>query len=742
MDGNSILLDGGTNIVSNSYGSGNGGNITLLADESVIVKGQNSAGGTYILLAAFSSGKAGDFVVTAKEVLLDDETHLSVDTQGSGAGGNITANVTDFSMDNGSIISATAYDSGKGGDVKFRASGKLSLKASKVDVTSNNIDNGGDGGSLSVQAKDILLEDGSYLLSGTFGSGNAGDVTILSTGKVTVSGAGSNGWASSIGSGSNPKAQEGVVANIGGKAGNVYVEAGELVVTDGGHIGSSSIAPRDLVSRDGGDVIIRVAGAVKLSGVNLYGENEDGFAAGIYARTQGVDDNAGKAGTIDIEAGSITIENGAVITSSTNNNAMAGNVRAVARDFIHISGDAAKIALKAPGDSQLEFLQGFNATTYNQSVSGIYSKTESTSAKGGASGALSIDVPDLTVFDGGKISTSSAGGGKAGTITVATTNLQLYDLGELSVASNGVGGGGTINVTAADTLSIASNAKISASTSGSGSGGSITLNSAQLNITGTSPVEATTGLFATATASGSGGSIQATMQQMYLTNGGAISASSKGSGAAGTILVDASDSIKLTNGATISTDSASAGGGGITVNAVNRLHLINSAITTSVNGGGGNAGNIDIDPIFVFLEGSTIRANAFDGDGGSIHIQAQYFFSDPESVVEASSQLGIDGSIEIDSPGGDDNVVIEALPQTFVDSSNMLQSTCGAEARGNSSLSAKSVSFYSGGYEVAAKASPGGALKVGQQNGSVSPYASSALVANHGSTSAAARCTM
>ena len=83
--------------------------------------------------------------------------------------------------------------------------------------------------------------------------------------------------------------------------------------------------------------------------------------------------------------------------------------------------------------------------------------------------------------------------------------------------------------------------------------------------------------------------------------------------------------------------------------------MVDSDITATVGGGLGNGGNISIDPIFVILDNSRVIANAYQGNGGNIHIVADYFFSDTSSIVNASSQLGIDGTINIETPNIDLN---------------------------------------------------------------------------------------
>jgi len=88
-------------------------------------------------------------------------------------------------------------------------------------------------------------------------------------------------------------------------------------------------------------------------------------------------------------------------------------------------------------------------------------------------------------------------------------------------------------------------------------------------------------------------------------------------------------------------------------------------------------GNITIDPRFIILEGSQIIANAFEGRGGNIQIQAQQvFLADPASQVSASSTLGINGVVNIQAPVTSISGAVAPLPQEFAASTELLRDRC------------------------------------------------------------------
>ena len=132
----------------------------------------------------------------------------------------------------------------------------------------------------------------------------------------------------------------------------------------------------------------------------------------------------------------------------------------------------------------------------------------------------------------------------------------------------------------------------------------------------------------------------------------------------------------------MTTATEGAGGGAITLNAGFRIGLTDSVITTTVRGGGGDAGDITANARFIILDGSQIIANAFEGRGGNIRIQAQQaFLADPASTVSASSTLGISGTVDIRAPVTNVSGSLGPLPQAFAPAAQLLHNRCAARRR-------------------------------------------------------------
>ena len=160
-----------------------------------------------------------------------------------------------------------------------------------------------------------------------------------------------------------------------------------------------------------------------------------------------------------------------------------------------------------------------------------------------------------------------------------------------------------------------------------------------------------------------------------------ITARSTGSGDAGSITVSAGR-LLMHNGAAISTEAATstASGGNITLHVRDFLYLVSSEISTSVKGETGNGGNIAIDPQLMILDHSSIIAQAIEGHGGNITITAGLFIPSSDSVVSATSQLGISGTVEINGPRVDVNGALVVLSSELRGRATVLREACGARS--------------------------------------------------------------
>ncbi|MGL4678938.1 MAG: hypothetical protein ACRCWC_06105, partial [Plesiomonas shigelloides] len=127
------LLDGG-NINSATYGSGQGGTVALEVAGALLLRGQTAQNNPSIIGASTTSmrddivaGDAGYIVIQAGEVRLDDRTLISSDTFGAGRAGNIALTAQQLELNGTGMIGSRTYGSGQSGNIQLQIADTLTV---------------------------------------------------------------------------------------------------------------------------------------------------------------------------------------------------------------------------------------------------------------------------------------------------------------------------------------------------------------------------------------------------------------------------------------------------------------------------------------------------------------------------------------------------------------------------------------------------------------------------------------
>ncbi len=512
------------------------------------------------------------------------------------------------------------------------------------------------------------------------------------------------------------------VANIdvSGPAGGTIVIRGGRIVMDSGLIEASSFE-----SGSQGGIDIAARNSIELSGgasiaTSSFGNGKGGsilltsdlIEMGGGAR---LDANAAalfspaSSGDILLQAEKFRMRDESLLNTTTLSEGNAGNISidALETDLFgstRITSSAISIftAVGNGGNIELSVERLFmgDDATINASSEGLASSTAH-------AGSIELHVGDMQLAQRAFIISDTATAGDAGFVLLQGNHLTLSDDIRISALTTGTGNAGIVELNF-ESVNFAGNALVSSETNAGGNAGAIAINAETLVMNGASAVAALTTstgaggdialniagsmhlqnarISSESRGSGDAGSIRIVANHVVLDSGGTVSAVSFDLGRAGDIEIQALSQLEM-HGAQITTETAFADGGNILVNAVDRIFMQGSQITTSVAGGEGAGGNIEIDPIFVILQRSDIIANAFGGPGGNIRIVADHLIQDPESRIEASSALGINGVVAIESP--DANIIsgIAVLPSGYLDVTQLARKSCDAAiAGGGSSL--------------------------------------------------------
>ncbi len=246
-----------------------------------------------------------------------------------------------------------------------------------------------------------------------------------------------------------------------------------------------------------------------------------------------------------------------------------------------------------------------------------------------------------------------------------------------------MGNGGNLNITTRS-LEVTNGARLVANTRSQGDAGRIFVQATDFVSLARSRILNSV----EAGAVGQGGNTNITTGLLTL-NRAVISSDSRGTGKAGNITLNAR-SVGL-NRSRLVAETASQRGGNITLRLEDLLLLRRGSrisTTAGTDRTGGNGGNITINSLFIVAipkENSDIRANAFIGNGGRVEITTQGIFGiqfrpkdTPESDITASSEFGVNGTVQINTPDVDLSRGLTSLPSDVVDASNQIAQNCPA----------------------------------------------------------------
>jgi len=568
------------------------------------------------------------------------------------------------------------------------------------------IDTSGEGGGpVQLAGRNVMLTEGSLVQSTTFGAQPGGDITVIASELLELSGNTPDRFPS------------GLLAETAGigDGGNIDITARQLTFRNGGQASASALFESE---GRGGDITVTVAESIELIGEAPSPLDENGIPFTILSGFVSDAQAEGSGGSITLMSESLTIHNGAQISTSTFGDSDGGKISIDAFDFIELSG--------------ISDNQGF--------PSGIFSATLEGEGDGGE---INVNAQQLRIFDGAQIATSTFNAGNAGDISLNTSvsvNISgQFELrsGLFSEAFPGANGEAGNIIVVTDTMSVSDGARVLTSTGGaaqggdldvtvnrlflnnggqlfsgttsSGSSGNLTINAFERFESIGSVVEETdtgilqrfpSGAFTQTQNAGNAGDLSINTPFLLVADGAEIAVSSEvpeGTppeilGNAGILSINATD-IRVNNEGILNAETFSGEGGNIDINSGD-IRLRNGFISATAGlanvPDSGRGGNITIDTdTLVGLRNSDISANAFDDEGGRINITADAILGlepltrielaeigapetfdpmiQPDSLITAFSRTNpeLSGTIAIRTPDTDPTQGLTQLEDAF-----------------------------------------------------------------------------
>lgn len=471
---------------------------------------------------------------------------------------------------------------------------------------------------------------------------------------------------------------------------NIILNNLSLIDSSGSPGGSINLLGEQINVEEGSFLYIQHAGSlpsgsIKIdasSTVRLAGVEPNRFLQGDgIGRSAITTDNLGigQAGDIDIKAKDVIVQNGGII-AARNFGASGGHIRIEASetiqvlDFYPVGGQSfSTITTFTPVDSP--------AGNINLSARNFLARNggdiAAVTAGPGQGGNISVNV-DESIELAGVVSTTNApstinaasfASGNAGEIQINTTRLSLKDGARIGTSNVSSGSAGNLFINATESIVVAGEAPTNnAIPSTIDSGTILDPFLQQLFMLPSTPT-------------GDSGNVNISTSNLTIKDTGQITVRNDGSGNAGTLQIDA-DSIFLNDAAGITAATVSGQGGNITLNA-DSLRLRENSNISATAGGTGDGGNITIDTdTLLALENSDITANAVGtGDGGDVTITTALggLIQSQDSDFTASSELGIDGEVTIESPESTLESEVQVLDPELATTEELLASSCIAQ---------------------------------------------------------------
>ena len=520
----------------------NDNTLALVGGDISFYRGVVSSQGGLLYLTSVESGSV-TITQTDEQIAIENDgaTGLKNITLGDRSlvhnkNGSITVNGKNIDLTDGSFILSQNSGNESAGAVNVTASDSLTLSGKSSNdifssVRTETVETGtGKGADINLSALKIIMEDESRIQASTTNDAQAGNINVNVSESIDLTNA-------SFSSATFSNAQ----------AGNVNVITDDLEIADAGRITSASFGDSTGAGDGDGGTVSIVADTIEVAGGSTV--ERSSISSSTFTE--------GNAGNVSVTTRQLQVRDGASVSSSTFATGDAGNLAINASEAINVEGSNEELIVTDNTQSYIR-TSSQGATAEGQDRLGLPEEPVS------QAGSLTINTPQLNIFDRGTVSVENEGTGNAGTLSINANNINLDNSG---------------NITA---------------TSASGQGGNIELNTLGLQIENQSDI--------TAEAEGD------------------------------------------------------SGGGNINISATNITAKKNSGI--SANAEGGEGGNITIDTeTLLGLQNSDITANAVEGDGGNINITATSILGfeerpelTPLSDITASSEFGVDGTVNINSP--------------------------------------------------------------------------------------------
>ena len=485
---------------ANTLAEQNGQLIDIQLNKEVHISAEE--GKSAISIKTFADGDAGNLMINTPNLNIDT-VYIQTNSFGNGDAGDIVINTVNMAVTEGGEIISDSFSNGDGGEININATESLSLIDKRIFL---NLEQAtfttligsaslaqGNGGQLLINAGQLTI-DGASIASNSHVSGDAGEIIVNADSVDLING----GFIATN-----------TLSQSSGQGGNITLNVKDKIYLDGFRVGLL-ITTTDIfenVQSSIGSITFGTghAGSVNLTAKEVILDNN----AAIGAATGGI----GNAGNINLDVDSLYLRNGGILTDSSGG-VIGGQV------FLGF-GDGGNLKINAKKEIVITGKGAY-------SNSGLFTNTL-VSASGGN---IEIQTDSLTLADEATISANSLGIGNAGTLEIKAKTINLINGGNITTSSVNAAGG-NIDLTAANLLFLRDGQITTSVGTGVGKGGDINIGNPIFVVMGGGRIKAQAD-------AGQGGNINISSNQFIASPDSLISASSR-LGIDGQIRIDSPD---------------------------------------------------------------------------------------------------------------------------------------------------------------------------------------------------------
>ncbi|WP_013323600.1 filamentous hemagglutinin N-terminal domain-containing protein [Gloeothece verrucosa] len=253
--GRNITLTGSSQINVNAIGTESAGSLTVNASEAIELSGRptlSRPSGFFAAVLTSTQGNGGNVIINTPRLTLQEGAAIGLATTGQGRGGQLTINAQLVE-----IVGATARDNS---------------------LLTTSTGGPADAGSITINTERLVVADGGAIVAITASTGKGGIININASQSVEVTG-------------SRPLPVRGVITpsqisttsgyeifnfSGSGTAGNLNINTGQLIVSDGGRISAGSFR-----GGEAGNLTIN-ARSISLNNGKILAESTAGSGGNIF----------------------------------------------------------------------------------------------------------------------------------------------------------------------------------------------------------------------------------------------------------------------------------------------------------------------------------------------------------------------------------------------------------------------------------------------------------------------------